>query len=135
FLYVLDRVTGQPIWPIEEKAVEKGEVPGEWYAPTQPFPTKPPAYDLQGFQTADLIDFTPALRAEGLKLASLFKLGPIFTPPVVGKWEGPRGTLILPSITGGANWQGGSFDPETKMLYIYSGTLISSVSLAPSAGK
>ncbi|HEY2842105.1 MAG TPA: PQQ-binding-like beta-propeller repeat protein, partial [Bryobacteraceae bacterium] len=83
FLYVLDRTTGQPIWPINEKPVEQGSVPGEWYSPTQPFPSRPPAYDRQGFQLEDLIDFTPALHAEALKVASLYKLGPVFTPPVL----------------------------------------------------
>jgi quinoprotein glucose dehydrogenase len=131
FLYVFDRVTGQPIWPIEEKAVEKGEVPGEWYAPTQPFPTKPPAYDRQGFQVEDLIDFTPALRAEGLKLASLFKLGPIFTPPVVSKADGPLGTLALATAGGGTNWPGGSYDPETHIAYVFSQRSISTLGLVP----
>src|SRR5438876_5602340 len=93
FLYVFNRETGQPIWPIVEKPVEKGDVPGEWYAPTQPFPTKPPAFDRQGILTDDLIDFTPELRAEAIKLASLYKMGPMFTPPVVSKYEGPRATL------------------------------------------
>ena len=68
FLYVFDRVTGQPIWPIEERPVAKGDVPGEWYSPTQPFPTKPPAYDRQGVSIDDLIDFTPELRAEAMKV-------------------------------------------------------------------
>jgi quinoprotein glucose dehydrogenase len=81
FLYVLDRVTGQPVWPIEEKPVAKGDVPGEWYAPTQPVPTKPPAYDRQGVAESDLIDFTPELHAEAMKLAAKYKLGPMFTPP------------------------------------------------------
>ena len=119
WLYVFDRVTGKPVWPIEERPVEKGDVPGEWYSPTQPFVTKPPAYERQGVTIDDLIDYTPELRAEAVKLASLYKIGPIFTPPVVSKWEGPRGTLMLPDVTGGANWQGGSFDPETKRFYIF----------------
>jgi quinoprotein glucose dehydrogenase len=129
WLYVFDRATGVPVWPIEERPVEKGDVPGEWYSPTQPFVTRPPAYERQGVTVDDLIDFTPELRAEALKLASLYKLGPLFTPPVVSKWEGPRGTLMLPNITGGANWQGGSFDPETKMFYIFTNTNISALGL------
>ena len=84
-------ITGQPIWPIEERPVAKGDVPGEWYAPTQPFPTKPPAYDRQGVSIDDLIDFTPELRAEAVKLVAKYKIGPIFTPPVVSKVEGPLG--------------------------------------------
>ena len=122
WVYVFDRATGQPVWPIEERPVEKGDVPGEWYSPTQPFVTKPPAFDRQGVSLDDLIDFTPELKAEGIKVASRYKLGPLFTPPIVSKWEGPLGTLTLPTATGGANWQGGSFDPETKIMYIFSNT-------------
>jgi quinoprotein glucose dehydrogenase len=92
FLYVFDRVTGKPIWPIEERAVEKGDVPGEWYSPTQPFPLdahgKPFAYDRNGFAREDLIDFTPELRAEAEKVISKYKIGPVFTPPVVSKGRG-----------------------------------------------
>jgi quinoprotein glucose dehydrogenase len=131
FFYVFDRVTGEPIWPIEERPVAKGDVPGEWYSPTQPFPTKPPAYDRQGVSLDDLIDFTPQLKAEGARLASNYKLGPQFTPPVVSKWPGPLGTLTLPSTGGGANWPGGAFDPETKMIYVHSSTVISPLGLVP----
>ena len=130
WLYVFDRVTGKPVWPIEERPVEKGDVPGEWYSPTQPFVTKPPAYERQGVTIDDLIDYTPELRAEAEKLVSQYKIGPIFTPPVVSKWEGPRGTLIIPEVTGGANWQGGSFDPETKRFYIFTNVAIASLGLA-----
>ena len=83
WVYVFDRVTGQPVWPIEERPVEKGDVPGEWYSPTQPFVTRPPAFDRQGVTLDDLIDFTPELQAEGAELAAKYKIGPIFTPPVV----------------------------------------------------
>jgi quinoprotein glucose dehydrogenase len=122
WIYVFDRITGKPVWPIEERPVEKGTVPGEWYSPTQPFVTKPPPYDRQGVAIDDLIDFTPALREEAIKLVARYKIGPIFTPPVVSKWEGPLATLMLPNATGGANWQGGAFDPETKMFYIFTNT-------------
>jgi quinoprotein glucose dehydrogenase len=122
WVYVFDRTNGQPVWPIEERPVPKGDVPGEWYSPTQPFVTKPPAFDRQGVSIDDLIDFTPELRAEAVKLVSHYKIGPIFTPPVASKWDGPLATLVLPSATGGANWQGGSFDPETKIFYIFSNT-------------
>ena len=125
WVYVFDRITGTPVWPIEERAVEKGDVPGEWYSPTQPFVTKPPAFDRQGVAIDDLIDFTPALRAEAIELVKRYKMGPLFTPPVVSKWEGPLGTLMLPSNTGGANWPGGALDPETNVLYIYSFTNVS----------
>ena len=131
WLYVFDRVTGKPVWPIEERPVEKGNVPGEWYSPTQPFVTKPDAYERQGVTIDDLIDYTPELRAEAIKLTQLYKIGPIFTPPVEGKWEGPRGTLMLPDVTGGANWQGGSFDPETKRFYIFTNVTITTLGLIP----
>jgi quinoprotein glucose dehydrogenase len=93
--------------------------------------TKPPAFERQGTSEADLLDFTPDLHAEAVKLASMYKMGPIFTPPVVSKWEGPRGTLIIPEVTGGANWQGGSFDPETKRFYIFTNVAIANLSLLP----
>jgi len=129
WLYVFDRTNGKPVWPIEERPVQKGDVPGEWYSPTQPFVTKPPPFERQGVSVDDLIDFTPELRAEAVKLASRYKLGPIFTPPVVSKWEGPLATLMLPNATGGANWQGGAFDPETKMFYIFTNTNITPLGL------
>jgi quinoprotein glucose dehydrogenase len=122
WIYVFDRVTGKPVWPIEERPVEKGTIPGEWYSPTQPFVTKPPAFERQGVAIDDLIDFTPALREEAVKVVSRYKIGPIFTPPVVSTWPGPLATLMLPNATGGANWQGGAFDPETKMFYIFTNT-------------
>lgn len=118
FLYVFDRATGRPVWPIEERPVERGNVPGEWYSPTQPFPTKPPAYDRQGFSNDYLIDFTPELRAEGLKLASRYKIGPIFTPPSLATKEGTLGTLALSAGSGGSNWPGGAYDPESHMAYV-----------------
>jgi quinoprotein glucose dehydrogenase len=131
FLYVLDRVTGEPVWPIEERPAPHGDVPGEWYSPTQPFPAKPPAYDRQGTAIDDLIDFTPELRAEAVKLVSQYKLGPLFTPPVVSRREGPLSTLGLPGNLGGTNWPGGSFDPETHTLYVFSQTLSGSWGLVP----
>jgi quinoprotein glucose dehydrogenase len=129
WVYVLDRTNGVPVWPIEERPVEKGDVPGEWYSPTQPFVTKPPAFERQGVSPDDVIDFTPELHAEGLKLLSRYKIGPIFTPPVVSKVEGPLGTLVMPSATGGANWQGGALDPETNKLYVFSVTAPSAFGL------
>jgi len=131
WFYVFDRVTGEPVWPIEERPVEKGTVPGEWYSPTQPFPTRPAAFDRQGVSLDDLIDFTPELKAEGARLAANYKLGPIFTPPVVSTRPGPLATLALPSTGGGANWPGGAFDPETKMIYVHSSTVISPLGLVP----
>jgi quinoprotein glucose dehydrogenase len=131
FLYVFDRVTGQPIWPIEEKPVPKGDVPGEWYSPTQPFPTKPPAYDRQGVSRDDLIDFTPELRAEAEKLVSRYRIGPIFTPPSVSTLEGTLGTIVSPGSGGGSNWPGGSYDPETHTLYTYSQSVFAVLGLVP----
>jgi quinoprotein glucose dehydrogenase len=136
FLYVFDRTTGKPVWPIEERPVPRGDVPGEYYSRTQPFPTKPPAYDRQGVSEDDLIDFTPELRKEALAVASWHKLGPLFTPPVVSKIEGPLGTLMAPSQDGGSNWPGGSFDPETGILYVASGASVVSKGLvAPYPGQ
>ena len=129
WLYVFDRVTGEPVWPIEERPVEAGDVPGEWYAPTQPFPTRPPAYDRQGVTIDDLVDFTPELRATAVEIASRYRLGPIFTPPVVSRVEGPLGTLTLPNIAGGSNWPGGSLDPETGIVYLASRTSMMSLAL------
>jgi quinoprotein glucose dehydrogenase len=120
FLYVFDRQTGQPVWPIVERPVEKGTVPGEWYSPTQPFPTKPPPFELQGIQEKDLIDFTPEILAEAKKVASNIKLGPLFTPPIVRGEGGKIGTAY---IANGANWPGGSYDPETGILYVFSNSL------------
>ena len=128
FLYVFDRETGEPVWPIEERPVPAGDVPGEWYSPTQPFPTRPPAYDRQGVTVDDLIDFTPELRAEALEVASRYRLGPIFTPPVVSRREGPLGTFIRPSRT---NWPGGAYDPETRVLYVPSSAAFGALGLVP----
>ena len=129
WVYVFDRATGRPVWPIEERPVAKGDVPGEWYSATQPFPSKPPAFERQGVSHDDLIDFTPELRADAVKFVSMYKIGPIFTPPVVSKWEGPRAMLMLPNATGGANWQGGSYDPDTGIMYIFSNTSVSDLGL------
>lgn len=133
-LYVFDRVSGKPVWPIDEKPVEIGEVPGEWYSPTQPMPTKPKAFARNGVTLDDIIDYTPALKEAGLAIASRFKLGPIFTPPIVSKPGGPIATLAQGPTNGGANWAGGSYDPESHILYVsasnYSPSLLG---LAPPA--
>jgi quinoprotein glucose dehydrogenase len=129
FLYTFDRVTGEPVWPIEERPVPQGNIPGEWYSPTQPFPAKPAAFDRQGVSESDLIDWTPELKAEALRIASLHKIGPLHTPPIVQGENGKAGTLVLPSATGGANWEGGCFDPETGILYIWSTTQVTRLGL------
>jgi quinoprotein glucose dehydrogenase len=131
FLYVFDRVTGQPVWPMEERPVPKGDVATEWYSPTQPFPTKPPAYDNQGVLPESLINFTPALHEEAMKLVSKYKIGPIFTPPVVSKPDGPLATLVSPGAQGGTNWPGGSYDPETHTVYVFSQSAIAVLGLIP----
>ena len=121
FVYVLDRVTGAPVWPIEERPVAKGSVPGEWYAPTQPFPTKPPAYDQQGVTIDDVIDFTPELRQEALAILKQYQFGPLFTPPSVADPSAKtKGTVQMPGAAGGSNWTGAAADPETGTLYVTS---------------
>jgi quinoprotein glucose dehydrogenase len=133
FLYVLNRETGQPVWPIEERPVEKGTVPGEWYSPTQPFPTAPPAYEIQGVDESVLIDYTPELHKEAMDIVKNYKMGPIFTPPVESKAEGPWATLV--SSLSGSNWMGGSIDPETGVVYVGSSRGILGISLVPSGTR
>ena len=114
FAYVLDRVTGKPIWPIDERPVPASDVPGERAAATQPFPSKPKAYDRQGVTENDLIDFTPELRAEALKLIADGKLrmGAFFAPPSLADApDGTKGTLSLPGNLGGTNWEHGLYLP------------------------
>lgn len=132
FIFVFDRKTGEPVWPIEERPVEQGTVPREWYSPTQPFPTKPPPVERQGFSTDYVNDLTPAIKAEALKLVERYKIGPIYTPAIVKGEGGKDGTLFIPN---GPNWPGGSFDPETGMLYIYSHTLLRVLSLVSDAKR
>ena len=114
FAYVFDRVSGEPVWPIEERPVPESDVPGERTSPTQPFPTKPPPFSKQGFTLDDVIDFTPELRARALEELERnnYRLGPIFTPPSL------KGTVTMPGDGGGANWGGAAFDPETGVLYV-----------------
>jgi quinoprotein glucose dehydrogenase len=135
FLYVFDRITGKPIWPFDERPVEQTTVPGEKTSPTQPFPTKPPAYDLQGFSVDDVVDLTPELKAEALKVVSKYHLGPVFTPAVVSKPEGPYATLAMATAGGGTNWAGGSYDPETHIAYIPSQRSPTAIGLIPGDPK
>jgi quinoprotein glucose dehydrogenase len=120
--FVFDRVTGKPVWPIDERKVPASDVPGEHAWPTQPFPTKPPPFSKQGVTLDDAFDLTPELQAEAQAAMKKLRLGPIFTPPSL------QGTLMRPSIIGGANWGGGALDPDTGMLYVKS-------SDSPSVGK
>jgi quinoprotein glucose dehydrogenase len=119
FLYVFDRITGKPVWPIPERKVEKGDAPGEWYSPTQPIPTRPAAYARTGVSADDLIDFTPALHQRALDIVKNYKMGPIYTPPVLSQRPGPLATLSLGPANGGTNWPGGSFNPENHTAYIF----------------
>src|SRR5438034_9002188 len=132
FLYLFNRVTGEPVFPIEERPVPESDVPGEKTSPTQPFPTRPPAYDYQGVTIENLIDFTPELRADALKIAARYKIGPIFTPPPVSKVEGPIAGF---RSSGGTNWPGGSFDPETHIAYVPSFTAMPILGLLPPPSK
>ncbi len=127
WIYVFDRVTGQPVWPIEERPVPQTDVPGEQTAKTQPFPTKPPPFEAQGVTENDLIDFTPEIKAAALKVAAKYKLGPIFTPGVVSQANGPLAALMRPSSA--ANWMGGGLDPETNILYVYSSAEVKTLGL------
>ena len=132
FVYTFDRATGEPIWPIEERPVPAGDVPGEWYSPTQPFPTRPAPFDRQGFSEEDVIDFTPELRLEALAALSRFRLSPsLYSPPSqADAADGTVGTLSLPDAIGGANWEGSAVDPETGILYIPSRTNVALLSVA-----
>ncbi|MGH7540222.1 MAG: PQQ-binding-like beta-propeller repeat protein, partial [Gemmatimonadota bacterium] len=112
WVYVFDRVTGEPVWPIKERPVPASDVPGERASPTQPFPTRPPAFTRQGIMEDDLIDFTPELRAEARALFDRQRTGPIFTPPSL------EGTIQMPGLLGGSGWGGAAVDPETGMLYV-----------------
>jgi quinoprotein glucose dehydrogenase len=112
-LYVFDRVTGQPVWPIDEKPVPQTDVPGEKTSPTQPIPSKPPAYSRNGVEEKDLIDFTPELKEQAAAAAKRYRLGPVFLPPLVSKPEGPLAALTAGTLSGGVNWPGSAFDPET----------------------
>ena len=123
FLYVLDRTNGRPVWPIEERPVPQSTVPGERSSPTQPFPTKPPAFDLQGISDDDLIDYTPALKERARTIAKQYVMGPVFSPPSVPGDGGKKGTLVQPGAWGSANWNTGAFDPDTGYYYAISQTL------------
>ncbi len=112
FIFVFDRLTGKPLWPVEERAVPRSDVPGEQAWPTQPFPTRPPPVAPQGFTDADVVDFTPAIRDSALALVHLYRMGPVFTPPSL------EGTIVVPGVIGGVGWGGAAYDPETSTLYV-----------------
>jgi quinoprotein glucose dehydrogenase len=135
WLYVFDRVTGEPIWPIEEKPVPKGDVPGEWYAPTQPHP---PAALMYGRNAVtfpdDLIDFTPELRAQAMKQIERYRYnnGVVYTPPMVGDVNGLLGAITMGAANGGTNWPGGGYDPDEHVAYAMAATAsIAAESVSP----
>ncbi|PYS31107.1 MAG: quinoprotein glucose dehydrogenase, partial [Acidobacteria bacterium] len=134
FAYAFDRVTGRPVWPIEERSVPQTDAKGEWTSPTQPFPIKLPAFDLQGVNPDNIIDFTPALKQTALQLLEGYKIGPIFTPPPAATGPGgSKGLVQVPGYNGGANWQSGAADPETGFVYVGSATNPRVVLLTPNA--
>jgi len=135
FAYTFDRATGKPIWPIKETAVPQTDVPGEWTARTQPFPTKPAAYDVQGFSERDLIDLTPDVHAVAKAAIKQYRLGTrLYSPAsLADASDGTQGILTLPSATGGANWESGALDPETGILYVPSRTVAEVLALVSDA--
>lgn len=120
FTFVFDRYTGKPVWPIKERPVPQSDVPGEKTSPTQPFPTKPAPFEVQGLRDEDLIDFTPELRQQALEIVRKYRYGPMYIPPSVVVEGKNLGTLIRPNLSGGANWAGAAADPETGILYVSS---------------
>jgi quinoprotein glucose dehydrogenase len=116
--YVFARVTGKPVWPMNEMPVPQSTVPGEKTSPTQPIPAKPPAYARNAFNVpADVIDFTPEMRAQGLEQLKRYKTGPLFNPPVLGSVDGLLGGISIGAAGGGTNWPGAGYDPEMHVFY------------------
>lgn len=132
FAFVFDRVTGKPVWPIEDRAVPQSDVPGERTAATQPFPTRPAPFEPQGLRDEDLIDFTPELKQQAREIIARYRWGPLFIPPSVVT-ETNLGTLIRPNLSGGANWAGGALDPETGLLYVSSLSTVGPIGLRQDA--
>lgn len=130
-LFMFNPENGEPLFPVEERAVPASDVPGEFTARTQPFPTKPAPYDRRGFTEADLVDFTPEIHARATQIASKYRFSELFTPPSLYKdpKDGSLGTLHLPSSTGGSNWEGAAYDPDTGFIYVSSRTATSVLSL------
>jgi len=130
-LFMFNPENGEPLFPVEERAVPASDVPGEATARTQPFPTKPAPYDRRGFTEADLVDFTPEIHARATEIASKYRFSELFTPPSLYKdpKDGSLGTLHLPSSTGGSNWEGAAYDPDTGFIYVSSRTATSVLSL------
>jgi quinoprotein glucose dehydrogenase len=140
FLYVFDRVTGEPVWPIVETPVPPGDVPGEWYSPTQPIPSKPAPYGRPGLKIPDeVIDFTPELRAQAMENLRHYKWGgnfpysgTLYNPPIVGDVKGLLGAINIGNASGGTNWPGAAADPETGIVYAQANlSALSPESVAP----
>jgi quinoprotein glucose dehydrogenase len=129
YMFVLNRETGEPVWPIPEVPVTQGDVPGEWYSPTQPIPSRPAPVDEIDLGPEDLVDYTPELRAAAEEIYSKYTIGWLYDPPTVAVANQSLGTLSLPNSTGGVNWQGGSADPETGFFYIYTKTQIGALGM------
>ena len=127
--FVFDRITGKPVWPIEERRVPQSDVPGEKTSPTQPFPTRPAPFEPQGLRREDLIDFTPELKRQALEIVSHYRFGPPYLPPSLVTEGGNLGSLLRPSLSGGANWQGAALDPETGIFYVSSISSVSPIGL------
>jgi quinoprotein glucose dehydrogenase len=119
YLYVFDRITGQPVWPMPERPVPQTDVPGEKTSPTQPIPTKPPAYARTGVSEADLIDFTPEMKRQALEVVKRYRIGPMYLPPVISKLAGPIAALTHGTLSGGVNWPGSSYDPELHTAFVH----------------
>jgi quinoprotein glucose dehydrogenase len=111
-VFVLDRETGQPIFPVSEVPVPRSDVPGEETSPTQPIPLKPPPLVRQAITEADLTNVTPEAHASALERFRRYRSGSIYTPPSL------QGTITMPGHLGGAEWQGGSFNPQLNVLYV-----------------
>jgi quinoprotein glucose dehydrogenase len=134
FLYVFDRVSGRPVWPIEERPVPPSDVPGEKASPTQPYPTKPPAYARNSLKLPDdLIDFTPALRAQAVEQMKRYKVGPwMYNPAILGDANGLLGAINMGNAVGGTNWPGVAYDPETHTIYAQANNVgITATSVVP----
>lgn len=128
--FVFNRVTGEPVWPIEERPVPQNGVPGDVLSPTQPFPTRPAPYSNLGYHEEDLIDFTPELKAEAKAIADQYVKGPMYTPPsLVGPNIKTKGTIVYPGYGGGSNWNGGAVDPETNRMFVPTRNIFMSVGL------
>jgi quinoprotein glucose dehydrogenase len=137
YIFVFDRITGKPVWPIEERPVPQSTIPGEHTSPTQPFPTKPEPFDQQGVEDSDLIDFTPALKAEAMAIRDKYVHGPLFMPPTINTQgePGTKGTIIVPGDWGTGNWNTNAFDPETGRFYAVSMTFPAVIGMVKNDGS